>query len=313
MMKQSTLANEREVNAAYRREGSCPLHYNRIRQILEYIHDDLRFIINRYGLGNSGDIIPVKLSIHAIINANLMDHFKGVLMSKTFKERMWSIVDRSSARSDSNVTSWLRALIPTTINDNNTIMAASKYQYSNGGSYQGDWIKQGHGKLIYANGNVYDGDFRDDKKHGQGKYTYANGVVYEGGWRDDKFCDQGKLTFFDNDGTYIYEGNFKDGYYHGHGMLKYPGNGFYEGNWIKCKEHGHGKIKYNNGNVYEGDWLNGKKHGQGKLTYADGRVYIGDFKNDKQSGNGKQTWPDGKVYEGGWDNDSMHGKGVLHI
>jgi len=35
-----------------RRDGCCPLHYNLIREVLEWIHDDLRFTLNRHGLGN---------------------------------------------------------------------------------------------------------------------------------------------------------------------------------------------------------------------------------------------------------------------
>ena len=35
-----------------RRDGSCPLQYNLIREILEWVHDDLRFTLDRHGLGN---------------------------------------------------------------------------------------------------------------------------------------------------------------------------------------------------------------------------------------------------------------------
>jgi hypothetical protein len=33
---------------------------------------------------------------------------------------------------------------------------------------------------------MYQGEWKDDKKHGKGKYTYASGNVYEGEWKDDK-------------------------------------------------------------------------------------------------------------------------------
>ena len=44
----------------------------------------------------------------------------------------------------------------------------------------------GKGKFTYANGNVYEGDYHNDKRHGKGKYTLANGDVYEGNFQDDK-------------------------------------------------------------------------------------------------------------------------------
>ena len=45
-----------------------------------------------------------------------------------------------------------------------------------------------HGKVMFmwANGNDYDGDYKDDKMHEKGKYTWANGSVYDGNWKDDK-------------------------------------------------------------------------------------------------------------------------------
>ena len=39
-----------------------------------------------------------------------------------------------------------------------------------------------------TNGDVYEGDWKDDKRHGNGKYTFfANGDIQEGKWDNDKF------------------------------------------------------------------------------------------------------------------------------
>ena len=46
----------------------------------------------------------------------------------------------------------------------------------------------GKGKYSYADGNVYEGDWKDGKKHGKGKYSWASGDVYEG----DVFVDVGR-------------------------------------------------------------------------------------------------------------------------
>ncbi|CAJ1375448.1 unnamed protein product [Effrenium voratum] len=38
----------------------------------------------------------------------------------------------------------------------------------------------GRARCIFPSGNVYEGEFQDDKRHGRGKETYADGRVYEG-------------------------------------------------------------------------------------------------------------------------------------
>ncbi len=47
-------------------------------------------------------------------------------------------------------------------------------------------MRHGEGKRTYADGRVYVGNWKEDKKHGKGKYTFANGDVYEGNWK--KIC-----------------------------------------------------------------------------------------------------------------------------
>ena len=43
----------------------------------------------------------------------------------------------------------------------------------------------GHGKLTYATGNIYSGQYFEGMKHGYGKCTYVSGSVYEGQWDKD--------------------------------------------------------------------------------------------------------------------------------
>ena len=81
------------------------------------------------------------------------------------------------------------------------------------GILQGTWYDQEDNeiditKLGYEyNGNKYEGEWKDGKKHGQGTYTWSNGDVYEGEWKDNNPNGQGTLTF--PDGT-TYEGEFKE-------------------------------------------------------------------------------------------------------
>ena len=50
-----------------RRDGSCPLQYNLLREILEWVHDDLRFTLDRHGLGNVIIIIIINTIIIIVI------------------------------------------------------------------------------------------------------------------------------------------------------------------------------------------------------------------------------------------------------
>jgi len=48
--------------------------------------------------------------------------------------------------------------------------------------------------MKYANGDVYDGLWLENKRNGKGTMTYVNGDVYEGLWQADKFQGIGKFT-----------------------------------------------------------------------------------------------------------------------
>ena len=48
--------------------------------------------------------------------------------------------------------------------------------YGNGDIYEGDWDedkRSGKGSLHYANGDYYEGEFMDDMRHGGGKMFYS--------------------------------------------------------------------------------------------------------------------------------------------
>ena len=58
-----------------------------------------------------------------------------------------------------------------------------KYYYMKGELYIGDWFqnkKHGKGQYFYKNGTIYTGDFADNKKHGHGKVEEVNGSYFEG-------------------------------------------------------------------------------------------------------------------------------------
>ena len=58
--------------------------------------------------------------------------------------------------------------------------------FQDGEVYEGEWRDdKNHGKGLrkLANGNVYDGDFEEDRYHGVGTYTWADGIIYTGTYR----------------------------------------------------------------------------------------------------------------------------------
>ena len=67
--------------------------------------------------------------------------------------------------------------------------------------------EDGSGRLVYAKpfGDVYSGNWKDDKMHGKGRFNYANGSWY-----------QGELQL---------------GVIHGHGIFHYANGDEYEGEW----------------------------------------------------------------------------------
>jgi len=39
--------------------------------------------------------------------------------------------------------------------------------------------------MIYISGDIYEGEWLNDKKEGNGKYWYKNGNIYTGDWKND--------------------------------------------------------------------------------------------------------------------------------
>ena len=195
----------------------------------------------------------------------------------------------------------------------------------------------GKGKKIWANGRIYEGDFKDGLRHGYG-INKINGIVYIGEWKEDKLFGQGK--YVEPDGT-VSEGNWKNNTLHGKGSIKknclYTISGeFADGKIVglaniifgDCNENyklgdkfiGNidgtqklykGEIVYKNGNKYIGEV---KKqtfmpHGQGEYLWKD-QKYVGAFQDGFRHGKGIYTWDSGGSYDGEWKKGNRHGQGV---
>ena len=184
-------------------------------------------------------------------------------------------------------------------------------EYANGDVYDGelkDDKRNGRGKITYEDGDVYDGEWKDDSKNGRGKMTLANGSVYEGDWSGDNKNGSGKMTYADRD---VYDGSWKNDYKNGFGKMTYVNGNAYEGDWFGDRKNGSGKMTYADRDVYDGSWKNGHKNGFGKMTYVNGNAYEGDWHCDLRDGRGKLTFANGDVYEGDWEYDKKNGSGKI--
>jgi len=101
------------------------------------------------------------------------------------------------------------------------------------GIYAGEWapndykksnimkreMRHGHGILIaWPTGNLYEGQWMNDKLNGLARMIKTDGSVFEGAWVNDQQTGLGKMTL-DNGTTF--EGKFFQGRKHGHGKFQW--------------------------------------------------------------------------------------------
>ena len=209
----------------------------------------------------------------------------------------------------------------------------------------GNILKNGYGELIYKDGSIYYGEFKNDKKHGKGKYTYTDGKIYDGYWENNLPNGQGIFKFSSGEIDY-YEGNWRDGKCFGFGKIVYNDNTELETIFLedmkfidiikrKTKD---GSIFYgqidqttgeliNNkgymisveGNIYIGSFLvnkelvNFKKNGDNFIVYfKNGNKYYGPVINDIIKGKGKIEYKNGDIYNGDVLNGLKTGKGIIN-
>ena len=114
--------------------------------------------------------------------------------------------------------------------------------------------------------------------------TYKNTDVYEGSWKNGKKHGWGKKTnFSDEVGCSTYEGNYFEDKPDGEGTYTWGIGEYYKGNWKMGVFHGYGekslkaKPGEKNDSVYKGEWVDGLPGGNGLLVYSDGATYDGEW------------------------------------
>lgn len=210
------------------------------------------------------------------------------------------------------------------------------------------------GKVLFSNGDIYTGEFYTDNAgrpilHGYGKMCYANGETWDGEWDNNLKASLGLHTFPDGKKqaemtrmglTYVKDMEREAVQKHLSKIaartelrnqnaanyqtvtetpsakaetkrIDFKGGSFYEGETRDGKMHGTGKYTWADGTYYEGEFADGNFNGFGKRVDSSGDVYEGQWKDDKRTGKGRITWSNGDTYEGDWKDGKRCGRGKL--
>jgi hypothetical protein len=230
------------------------------------------------------------------------------------------------------------------------------------------------GRMAYNDGSVYgerssngsiSGDWSNGLRQGLGKIVYADGSTYDGNWNQD--APHGFGAFVDRAG-FVFEGMFNQGLKHGHGVLTPPSQGQnagshsedLEGEWERDCFVTSGKFEEAMENVqklpseWQAKWIGRgieyaqskdpinearhrtqfeQQHGTAQEKYdstpgnhsqkvaaRDGHekylqslvdkaltvgVYTGMYRNDKRHGIGEMVFADGTTETGPWEDDEV--------
>jgi hypothetical protein len=189
--------------------------------------------------------------------------------------------------------------------------------------YEGEFLdgkKHGKGQLILFNGDIYIGEFENNFMHGHGVFNYTSfyndagemvtGKRYEGGYSENRMHGKGVLQLGFGE---VYSGEFENGLYHGRGNMKKRNGDTIVGQFERGKASGKVKMTWvETGNSYEGMMRQGKRHGKGRLTYGGGKGwYEGDWERDNACGQGVRVYSNGGKYVGHFSDGEVHGEGMM--
>jgi hypothetical protein len=121
----------------------------------------------------------------------------------------------------------------------------------------------GTGRIVWSNGNRFEGTLNRGVKEGKGQFVWSNGQRYSGDWANDQPNGMGTIIFPNGD---RYEGDVTDGQAHGQGIAKFRGGDAYAGNWVRGKRHGTGRYSWAGGGYWEGEFKDGERTENGVLT-----------------------------------------------
>ena len=114
------------------------------------------------------------------------------------------------------------------VNYEGTPNGKGEFSQSNGLKYDGmfkDSKFHGYGVLT-LNGNVYKGNFVENKREGQGEFTDTNGDKYVGSFKNDMYWGQGIQTLYFDNQTQVKDGFFNENtFQYGTETITFSGSG----------------------------------------------------------------------------------------
>ncbi len=207
------------------------------------------------------------------------------------------------------------------------------------GGYDKDGTLQGYALVNYANGDTFEGGFKDGQYFGQGKLTYAKGPVLEleGDFEAGGDKCYGRQTNRNGD---VFVGSFKGRNAVGLGRMFFADRIAYEGNYQdgKCCFSVKWTWTYKNIKphvsplnkaltfhepIRSTNWMNAALFRDNNtslanntfefrtVTYENGDVYEGWFLGEKKHGKGKLKLVNGDRFEGWFLNDKKETKGKI--
>ena len=134
-------------------------------------------------------------------------------------------------------------------------------------------------KIIYSNGDVYEGEVVDGERNGFGVYSRVDknsfgGIVFEGNWCKNQRV--GGMKVIAKNGATM-EGDYGGENWDGTGHAYLSLGERYEGSFRDGKYEGRGSIQYRNGDRYTGEFSNGTRQGSGECKFANGDEYNGEY------------------------------------
>ena len=192
------------------------------------------------------------------------------------------------------------------------------YYFSNGDIYLGEWQNnkiQGKGIYYFSVGEYYEGKFMDFQRHGGGIYQYNTGNRYEGEWRNDQKSGFGIFVYYSEvNKRETYEGSWCEDEKDGEGIYTFANGDKFVGRWKKGKKLGKGMVLFSDHGVFQGEWYENYANGYGVLRYENGDMYEGNYNNGVKHGGGIYCHQEdgGSKYAGQWLEDERTGNGVYY-
>ena len=169
-------------------------------------------------------------------------------------------------------------------------------------------LVSGTGRIVWDNGDQFEGTMVRGQKEGKGEFRWANGQRYRGDWSRDQPNGKGSIQFPNGD---RYTGDVRNGLPNGTGSLVFANGNRYQGEVSNGQPNGSGVLTFANGNRYRGEVRDGLPQGSGTLRFGNGDTYTGGFRRGKSDGQGRYTWANGNYWEGEFRDDVKTANGRM--